>query len=191
MQTSLETVQHMSTVDEALRRRKHSAALRTVNGWGCLTALVTLFDVPRRMDASECFQQDPGFREGFDEHERAGAKVFAFARGQHNVLAASIESDPDFAGAAGNPAPTREINALCPSFRELMKAGIGSWPERDLLVLRAYERAGNFPHPPSSLALSPGRPGRAMIEQWRFIQLGNEAIAAAVTKRTGRSLLAK
>ena len=87
--------------------------------------------------------------------------------------------------------PTREINALCPSFRELMKAGIGSWPERDLLVLRAYERAGNFPHPTSSLALKPGRPARAMIEQWRSIQLGNEAIAAAVTKRTGRSLLAK
>jgi hypothetical protein len=163
--------------------------LRTVNGH--LTGLVTLFDAPRRMDASECFQQDPGFREGFDEHARAGAKVFAFARGQHNVLAASIESDPDFAGAAGNSASAREINALRPSFRELMKAGIDSWPDRDLLVLRAYERANNFPHPPSSLTLSSGRPGRPMVEQSRFIQPGAEAIAAAVTKRTGRSLLAK
>jgi hypothetical protein len=72
-----------------------------------------------------------------------------------------------------------------------MKAGIGSRPEPDLLVLRAYERASNFLHPPSSLTLSPGRPGRPMVEQSRFVQLGNEAIAAAVTKRTGRSLLAK
>jgi len=137
-------------------------------------------------------QDDPGLREGFDEHACAGVKVFAFAGGQHNVLAAFIERDPDFACVARNPAPPLKIHALCPSFRKFEGAMIGSWPERDLLVLDARKCASNFSHPASCRTLSPGWAWRSVVAgKLRLLELGNEAIAAAVTKRTHRSLLAK
>jgi hypothetical protein len=112
------------------------------------------------LQSSKGFQRDPRSHESLDEEACSRPKVPAFRGGQHNILAAFIQRDPDFASTARNPSATFQMHAFRRPFRELV---IGKRLEPIPVFSPTEKCTSNFTYPPSDKTLHEGGWWRPMI----------------------------
>jgi hypothetical protein len=81
-----------------------------------ITGAITMLSNAPRLLSSKGVQRDPRSHESFDKEACSRLKIPAFRGGQHNILAAFIQRDPDFASTARNPSTIFQIHPFRPPF---------------------------------------------------------------------------